>query len=76
MPIPMPIASFLDDYKLDGKFILPFCSHGGGEFGQSIADISKIEPNAIIGTGLSIHYSGGSSLSKGIDNWLNDNGIK
>ncbi len=74
--IPMPIASFLDDYKLDGKFIIPFCSHGGGEFGQSIADISKIEPNATIGAGLSIHYSGGNSLSKDIDNWLNENGIK
>ncbi len=74
--IPMPIASFLDDYKLDGKLIIPFCSHGGGEFGQSIADISKIEPNATIGTGLSIHYSGGSSLSNDIDNWLKENGIK
>ena len=74
--IPMPIASFLDDYKLDGKFIIPFCSHGGGEFGQSIADISKIEPNATIGTGLSIHYSGGNSLSQDIDNWLSENGIK
>lgn len=74
--IPMPIASFLDDYKLDNKLIIPFCSHGGGEFGQSISDISKLEPNATIGTGLSIHYSGGSSLSKDIDNWLNQNGIK
>lgn len=74
--IPMPIASFLDDYKLDNKLIIPFCSHGGGEFGQSIADISKIEPNATIGTGLSIHYSGGSSLSNDIDNWLSENGIK
>ena len=74
--IPMPIASFLDDYKLDNKLIIPFCSHGGGEFGQSIADISKIEPNAVIGTGLSIHYSGGSGLSKDIDEWLIKNGIK
>ena len=74
--IPMPVATFLDEYDLSGKTIIPFCSHGGGEFGQSISDISKIEPNAIIGTGLSIHYSGGSSLSKDIDNWLSENGIK
>ena len=74
--IPMPVATFLDEYDLSGKTIIPFCSHGGGEFGQSISDISKMEPNATIGAGLSIHYSGGSSLSKDIDNWLSENEIK
>ncbi len=28
--IPMPIASFLEEYDLSDKQILPFCSHGGG----------------------------------------------
>ncbi len=28
-----------------------------------------------IGEGLSIHYSGGSSLSRDISNWLSKNGI-
>lgn len=28
--IPMPIASFLEEYDLEGKTIIPFCSHGGG----------------------------------------------
>lgn len=28
--IPMPIASFLEEYDFSGKTIVPFCSHGGG----------------------------------------------
>ena len=73
--IPMPVASFLEEYDFSGKTIIPFCSHGGGEFGQSITDISKLAPNSRIGEGLSIHYSGGSSLENDISNWLSTNGI-
>ena len=73
--IPMPVASFLEEYDFSGKTIVPFCSHGGGGFGQSITDISKLAPNSKIGEGLSIHYSGGLSLESDIDNWLETNGI-
>lgn len=73
--IPMPIATFLESYDFSGKTIIPFCSHGGGQFGQSITDISKLAPNSKIGEGLSIHYSGGSSLSSDIDEWIEKNNI-
>lgn len=73
--IPMPIATFLESYDFSDKVIIPFCSHGGGGFGQSITDISKLAPNSKIGEGLSIHYSGGSELEDDIDNWLDSNGI-
>ena len=73
--IPMPIATFLEQYDFSGKTIIPFCSHGGGEFGQSITDIAKLAPNSKIGEGLNIHYSGGSSLSSDISNWLYKNKI-
>ena len=55
--------------------ILPFCSHGGGRFGQSLTAIAKLAPNAKLGEGLSVHYSGGSSLGKDVTKWLNKNGV-
>lgn len=73
--IPMPVATFLEEYDFSGKTIIPFCSHGGGGFGQSITDISKLAPNSRIGEGLSIHYSGGTSLENDITTWLNSNGV-
>jgi len=74
--IPMPVASFLEEYDFSGKQIIPFCSHGGGRFGQSMTAIAKLAPDAKIGTGLSIHYSGGTSLSDDVAEWLEVNGLK
>lgn len=74
--IPMPVASFLEEYDFTGKTIIPFCSHGGGRFGQSLTAISKLVPNAVMGEALSIHYSGGSQLPEDITDWLEKNNIK
>ncbi len=73
--IPMPIASFLEAYDFSGKTIIPFCSHGGGRFGQSLTAIAKLAPDADIGEPLSIHYSGGSTLPDDIADWLKANRI-
>ena len=74
--IPMPIASFLEEYDFTGKQIIPFCSHGGGRFGQSLTAIAKLAPDAVIGEGLSVHYSGDTSTLDEISAWLDVNGIK
>ncbi len=74
--IPMPIASFLEMYDFSGKTIIPFCSHGGGRFGQSLTAVAKLAPDAVMGEGLSVHYSGGTSLPDDVAAWLETNGIE
>lgn len=73
--IPMPVATFLEEYDFSGKTIIPFCSHGGGRFGQSLTVISKLVPEAEMGEALSIHYSGGAELEEDVMNWLTENEI-
>ena len=73
--IPMPIATFLESYDFSGKTILPFCSHGGGRFGQSLTAIAKLAPDAVIAPGLSVHCSGGSSLAGDVKEWLTENHV-
>lgn len=73
--IPMPIASFLEEYDFSDKTIIPFCSHGGGRFGQSLTAIAKLVPDARMGEALSVHYSGGSSLGADIEEWLKTNQV-
>lgn len=73
--VPMPIASFLEEYDFSGKTIVPFCSHGGGRFGQSLTAITKLAPDAVLGGGLAVSYSGGSGLSGDIAAWLEENNI-
>jgi formylglycine-generating enzyme required for sulfatase activity/flavodoxin len=74
--IPMPIATFLEQYDFSGKTIIPFCSHGGGRLGQSLSAIAKLAPKAVMGDALSISYSGGFSLVADIAKWLKTNNIK
>lgn len=71
----MPIASFLEEYDFSGKTIIPFCSHGGGRFGQSLTAIAKLAPDDVMGEALSVHYSDSSSLSSDVSAWLETNGI-
>lgn len=71
--IPMPVASFLEDYDFAGKTIVPFCSHGGGRLGQTVTAIAKLAPGAALGEPLSVHYSGGSGLGDDIAAWLKKN---
>ena len=74
--IPMPIATLLEAYDFSGKTVMPFCSHGGGRFGQSLTAIAKLSPRATLTEGLSVHYSGGSGLAKDVEKWLKKCGVK
>lgn len=62
-----------DEVNFSGKMIIPFCSHGGGRFGQSLTAIAKLVPDAEMGEALSVHYSGGSDLPDEITEWLKTN---
>lgn len=72
--IPMPVATFLEENNLKGKTLIPFCSHGGGRFGQTLTAVTKLAPDAEMGEGLSVHYSGGNQLADDVRDWLNRNG--
>ena len=74
--IPMPIATLLESYDFSGKTIIPFCSHSGGRFRQSLTDIAKLTPDPVIGEGSSVHYSGRSTPDDDISEWLKENGIE
>ncbi|MBU3201118.1 NAD(P)H-dependent oxidoreductase [Clostridium estertheticum] len=52
--MPMAVYSFIDEYDLSGKTIVPFCTSGGSGFSNSIETIGKLEPKATILEGLEI----------------------
>lgn len=48
---------------------------GGGRFGQSLTAITKLAPDAVLGEGPAINYSGGSKMPDDVSDWLNENDI-
>ena len=55
--IPASVRSFLLHDDFSGKTIVPFCSMGGGHFGQTISAIAKLAPDSVIKEGLEVTYS-------------------
>lgn len=69
--LPMPVFTFLESYPFEGKRIIPFCSHGNGMLGETVANICKACPGADVREALSVTYGGGGSLRNEIQAWLN-----
>ena len=52
---PMLILTMLEQYDFSGKTIIPFNSHGGSGFSNTIEEIKELQPDANISDeGLSI----------------------
>lgn len=48
--LPMPLYTFLEEYDLSGKTIIPFCPHGGSGFSDTVNTIAQLQPNATVST--------------------------
>lgn len=48
--MPMVMYSFFEQYDFSGKKIIPFTVHGGSRFADSLAEIKRLQPNAILVT--------------------------
>lgn len=67
---PMAIFSFLENYGFKGKTILPFCTHEGSALSNSVDDIKKVVPSALVKDGLAIRGSKVEDADRFIKEWL------
>ena len=72
--MPMAVYSFLEEYDLSGKTIVPFCTSGGGGFSQTIAEIQKLQPGATVLTnGFSTTHSQAENVALAdVQAWLDE----
>ncbi|MGL4696413.1 flavodoxin [Enterococcus larvae] len=75
--IPTPLYAFLEDTDLSGKRIIPFSTHGGSGFSNTISTISELEPDAEVETQnvLTISRENISEAREEVNDWLNDLGF-
>ncbi|MEM5817783.1 flavodoxin [Desulfitobacterium sp. LBE] len=62
-----PILSFLRSVDLKGKTVIPFCTHGGGGFGQIEINIAQECPDAKLLPGLAVT---GDFEEQQVQDWL------
>lgn len=68
---PMAVFSFLEEYDLSGKTVIPFCAHGTGGLANSVKDIKKALPDSTeLLEPIGIYRPDIASAQPEIDEWL------
>ena len=73
--MPMAVYSFLDEYDLSGKTIVPFVTSGGSGFSSTERTIAELEPDATVLDGLSVGDGNISGAQEDVTSWLTDLGL-
>ena len=69
--MPMVLYTFLEGHDLSGKTIIPFNTHGGSGFSNTIQTIAELQPNAtVITNGFSVSRNDVDSSENDIIAWL------
>ena len=73
--MPMALFTFLESYDFSGKTICPLITHGGSGFSDSLKDIARLCPGAVIKEGLAIHGDDAGKSDKALEKWVKKLGI-
>ena len=74
--LPMPLYTFLEEYDLSGKTIIPFTTHGGSGFSQTIGTIEELRPGAeVVQDGLSISRNSVPQAQSDVSEWVSGLGL-
>ncbi|MDR1972112.1 MAG: flavodoxin [Treponema sp.] len=72
---PMVIRSFLEEYDLAGKTVVPFCTSGSSGLSGSVAAIKRLCPESTIPDGLAVSASSLGSARDAVSTWLKGLGL-
>ena len=75
MTLPMPVESFLTQYDLSGKTIVPFCTHAGYGAGQTEEKIRVLCPNSTVREILAIDDKNLNTAAEAVSAWLEKLGL-
>lgn len=68
--LPMAMFTFLEQYDLSGKTVVPFCTHGGSGISRSQGDIGSLAPGADVKQGLAVRGNSAGNAQGDVNNWL------
>lgn len=68
--VPQAVLSFLKEYDLSGKKVVPFCTHDGYGAGNSYRTIAEACPQASVLDGIAIEAKNVSTAENSITDWL------
>lgn len=75
--MPMAVYSFLDEYDLSGKTIVPFVTSGGSSFSNTLSTIQEMESEVVVmADGFKTTHSHVENVSlEDVEKWIDGLGI-
>ena len=71
-----PVKSFLSEYDLAGKTVVPFVTHAGSGLGRSVSDIAALCPHATILDGIAVWGKNANTAQNDVSAWVRRLGVK
>ena len=68
--MPMAVYSFLDEYDLSGKTVIPLVTSGGSRFSGTVSAIESAEPDAEVQEGIALSDSEAVDAQEDVRAWL------
>lgn len=68
--VPMIMNTFIESYDFTGKTVIPFCTNGGGGFGNSLSTIEEEAEGATILDGFAVSGSKAADAEEDVKVWL------
>lgn len=68
--LPPPVVTFLSEYDLSGKTIVPFCTHLGSGQGQTVSEISRLCPKSTLLDGIAVRGPDAKNAQDEVSGWL------
>ena len=72
--MPIAVYSFLDEYDLSGKTVIPFVTSGGSRFSGTVSAIESAEPDAEVQEGIALSDSEAVDAQEDVRAWLSSIG--
>ncbi len=73
--MPMAMFTFLESYDFSGKTICPLITHGGSGFANSLRDIKRLCPGAVVTEGLAVNGDNAAVCGAEVEKWLVTTGL-
>lgn len=74
--MPHIVYTFLEQYDLSGKTVVPFCTNGGGGFGNSLDGLKRTCPDSIVADGFECSGSRADRQQENVSKWLAEIGVE
>jgi multimeric flavodoxin WrbA len=71
-----PVKSFLSEYDLAGKTVVPFVTHAGSGLGRSVSDIAALCPHATILDSIAVWGKNANTGQNDVSAWVRRLGSK